>query len=292
MTNSIEEDLHKVRVANRLGAKSEHIADYTDLDKAFVESYLDREGLDYSDRIEYDVETDVDPYSGESRQADALRDSISAHAIDLVEEFYDKWKNLEEVQTAPEVSRTRYTSPRTSRVDREIAAVLAEEEYGEDPEDNEIDHRAKMSNHRFSERTEFDHIAKPSNEGLSEHDEDSRKTLRVSQKYASPGENGREIDRNAMKWYISNFDGQANEEELGEFIQNGLGRKSGVPVGRRVQKLLSEAEDVEVSGLADNGHRLYELQGEPELDEDFEALMEDSIELLKGSGSNRRGAKI
>lgn len=246
MTNSIEEDIHKIRVAHRLGAKSEHIADYIDQDQEFVESYLDREGLDDSDKIEYDVETEVDPYSGESRQADELRNSISAHAIDLVEKFYDEWKNLEEVQTVPEVSRTAYTSPRTNRIDHEIATVLAEEEYGENPEKNEIDHRAAMTR-RLPHKIGFDHIAKPSDEGLSEHDEDSRKTLAVSQKYVSLSGNGRETDRDAMRWYLSNSGGQANEEELGEFIENGLQRESDVPIGRRVQQLLSTTEDVKVS---------------------------------------------
>lgn len=279
MTNSIEEDIHKVRVAHRLGAKSEHIADYIDQDQEFVESYLDREGLDDSDRIEYDVETEVDPYSGKSRQADVLRDSISAHAIDLVEKFYDEWKNLEEVQTAPEVSRTAYTSPRTNRIDHEIATVLAEEEYGESPEKNEIDHRAAMTR-RLPHKIGFDHIAKPSDEGLSEHDEDSRKNLEVSPKYASLGESESEAKKDAMRWYISNSAGQANEEELGEFLERGLLRDFDVPVGRRVQELLAETDDVEVSGLADNGHRVYELQREPDLDEDFEAIMEDSMEIL------------
>ena len=100
-----QEELHKTRVAYRLGAKTEDIAEYTGMEEEMVEAYLQDQDIDQGDIINYDIEVSVNPITGEPENN--VREQISEMAIDTVREVYDNWSNIEELpERVRQISRS------------------------------------------------------------------------------------------------------------------------------------------------------------------------------------------
>jgi len=301
-----QEELHKTRVAYRLGAKTEDIAEYTGMEEEMVEAYLQDQDIDQGDIIDYDIEVSVNPITGEPENN--VREQISEMAIDTVREVYDNWSNIEELpERVRQISRSdSYGSSENlledDWVQAQVANVFGEEEHGE--EYDKTEKRPFFSTSQsiiFSDNPEEkQHVASESDEELGSHPEQSAKTFLDSQRYAAAGEAADTEEQaysQALEWFADRREGTVSAKEVSEFLEFTLNYEaSGNPVSdaeklvrnndklNHIGTVTQEGDDGDRFELGDN---LYQLTSEPEVNGELEELLENSMEGLEEKVSEK-----
>ncbi|NMI88879.1 hypothetical protein GLU26_00020 [Nanohaloarchaea archaeon] len=300
-----QEELHKTRVAYRLGAKTDDIAEYTGIEEEMVEAYLQDQDIDQGDIVDYDIDVSVDPITGEPKNN--VREQISEMAIDTVKEVYDNWSNIEEL---PERVRQVSSSDRYGQredvlendwVQEQIANVFGEEEHGEEYDKTERQDLTRTSMLGFPDESEGkEHVAAESDEELGSHPEQSAKTFLDSQRYATAGEatdTQEQAYSQALEWFADRREGTVSAKEASEFLQFALNYETSENPVSGAEKLVRKNNKLNLIGTVTQegdgrdrfelGDNLYQLTSEPEVNSDLEELLENSMEGLEEKVSEK-----
>ncbi|EGQ43090.1 MAG: hypothetical protein J07AB43_10790 [Candidatus Nanosalina sp. J07AB43] len=231
-----------------------------------------------------------------------MREQISEMALDTVKEVYDNWSNIEEL---PERVRQVSSSDNYGGsenlledewVQAQIANVFGEEEHGDEYNKEE---RREV---RFSNLAAVspdgpegkDHVAAELDEELGSHPEESAKTFLESQRYAVAEETADTQEKaysQALEWFADRREGTVSPKEMSEFLQFALNYEpSGNPISD-AEKLARRNDNLSGIGTVtqegDTGDRfelgdnLYQLRSEPEVNNDLEKLLENSMDELE-----------
>lgn len=289
----VEDSLHKARVAYRIGAKVEDIADYTGLEEDFVSGYLDDQDLDEEDRVSYNINMEVDAASGKAVRD--VQDQVSEMAIEVVEQVYDNWRNIEELPSTVRDVKTgsgyRNSNNLVKSNVREIANVFGQEEFGDD---YSIRNDSVASRHGFARSMdrakEGRHIASTPDDIPEDHPEDSLNTLLKSQRFVAPedDQNKTELYTGSIEWFVDRRGGSASPSEMAEFLEFVMNYDPGFPTESEAERLATRSDKLKPFGTVTGGgerfsagDRIYQTTSEPDVDDNWEEFLEGTMERIE-----------